>query len=36
MAIRAALHGRAVPNRDSLANPQALDAMNAEILSGAF
>lgn len=35
-AIRAALHGRPVPNRDSLANPVSLDAICAETLASAF
>ena len=35
-AIRAALHGNAVANRDSLANPQALDAIGADALKRAY
>jgi acetoacetyl-CoA synthetase len=35
-AVRAALHGKAVANRDSLANPQALDAINADALKRAL
>jgi acetoacetyl-CoA synthetase len=34
-AIREALHGREVANRESLANPQALDAISATLLSSA-